>query len=51
VIKMAGRRKSIKLCVECGEKITGMKDYCTPCHAKILEKIRKGRRKKPQPNS
>jgi hypothetical protein len=43
---MAGRRKTIKQCVECGEKITGVKDYCAPCHAKILEKLKKGRRKK-----
>ncbi|GBE18277.1 hypothetical protein BMS3Abin16_00872 [archaeon BMS3Abin16] len=43
---MAGRRKTIKHCVECGEKITGIKDYCAPCHAKILEKIKEVKRKK-----
>jgi predicted nucleic acid-binding Zn ribbon protein len=44
----AGRKKSIKYCVECGLKITGGKDYCSPCHIKILEKIKRIRVKKYQ---
>ena len=43
---MAGRRKTLKHCVECGKKITGMKDYCGPCHVKILEKIKKAKKSK-----
>lgn len=45
---MVGRRKEEKNCVECGKRISGFKDYCTSCHAKILEKIKnskKGRKK------
>jgi len=46
---MVGRRGKVKKCVECGKTISGFKDYCTPCHERILEKIkisRKGRKYK-----
>jgi uncharacterized OB-fold protein len=43
---MVGRRNKDKKCVECGKKISGFKDYCPPCHAKILEKIRNKKRGK-----
>jgi len=42
---MAGRRKKEKRCVECGKRITGFKDYCTPCHKKIVERMRKPKRR------
>ncbi len=38
--KMVGRRKETKNCVECGKAIGGYKDYCAPCHERILEKIK-----------
>ncbi len=43
---MAGRRKETKNCVECGKAIGGYKDYCAPCHEKILEKIRSSKKTK-----
>jgi hypothetical protein len=43
---MAGKRKTIKHCVECGDKISGIKDYCATCHASMLEKMKEVRRKK-----
>jgi hypothetical protein len=43
---MVGRRRTTKQCVECSEKITGTKDYCALCHAKILEKLKNRRRKR-----
>jgi hypothetical protein len=41
-----GKRKTIKHCVECGVEIKGAKDYCEPCHTRILERLRKKRGKK-----
>jgi predicted amidophosphoribosyltransferase len=41
---MVGKRRVEKKCVECGKKISGFKDYCTACHEKLLQKIRKSRK-------
>ncbi len=41
---MVGRRRETKNCVECGKAITGYKDYCTPCHEMILEKIKNSKK-------
>ncbi len=47
MIKMPyGKQNIIKQCFECGAEIKGAKDYCEPCHTKILEKLKKRRRKK-----
>lgn len=43
---MVGRRSKEKKCVECGKKISGFKDYCAPCHERILEKIKNSRRER-----
>jgi predicted nucleic acid-binding Zn ribbon protein len=43
---MAGFKKTIKYCGECGKKIKGKKDFCTSCHAKILEKIKERKKSK-----
>jgi predicted nucleic acid-binding Zn ribbon protein len=46
MIVMAGWREPKKQCFKCGEEIRGAKDYCEPCHEKVLKKLKKRRRRK-----